>query len=269
MRGTTQAQPDFLTVINLNATVPAHHPLRAIKRRVDAALPKLSPLFNDLYAKEGRPREIQHRHYRPPWIRLRIMNASLAAPKKVWTEAELQALPEDGFIHELVDGEIVMSPKNNSFQGDICTRLIAALMAFTEPGRLGAVWDSSTGFRMNSLNVRAPDISFISRARLQAQRRRRSAESFFPGAPDLAVEVLSLNNTHKEIEERLKDFFSSGARLAWIIDSKDKRVEVCRSLTLRQWVDGDSFLDGEDILPGFRYPVADLFKPWDWEQEYD
>src|SRR5579872_5780528 len=54
MRGTTQAQPDFLTVVNLNACVPANHPLRGIKRRVDAVLQKLSPLFDQLYAKEGR-----------------------------------------------------------------------------------------------------------------------------------------------------------------------------------------------------------------------
>jgi transposase len=55
MRGKPQAQPEFLTVINLNAKVPANHPLRAIKRRVDAVLQKLSPLFDKLYAGEGRP----------------------------------------------------------------------------------------------------------------------------------------------------------------------------------------------------------------------
>jgi transposase len=54
MRGKPQAQPDFLTVINLNACVPPKHPLRAIKRRVDAVLEKLSPLFDELYADEGR-----------------------------------------------------------------------------------------------------------------------------------------------------------------------------------------------------------------------
>jgi transposase len=54
MRGTSQPQPDFLTVINLNAVVPADHPLRAIKLRVDAVLKKLSPLFDRLYASEGR-----------------------------------------------------------------------------------------------------------------------------------------------------------------------------------------------------------------------
>lgn len=55
MRGKPQAQPDFLTVINLNASVPAEHPLRAIKRHLDVVLKKLSPLFDDLYEELGRP----------------------------------------------------------------------------------------------------------------------------------------------------------------------------------------------------------------------
>lgn len=54
MRGKPQAQPDFLTVINLNSCVPADHPLRPVKRHVDAVLQKLSPLFEQLYADEGR-----------------------------------------------------------------------------------------------------------------------------------------------------------------------------------------------------------------------
>jgi len=54
MRGKPQAQPDFLTVINLNQSVPANHPLRAIKRQVDGVLEKLSPLFDELYAGAGR-----------------------------------------------------------------------------------------------------------------------------------------------------------------------------------------------------------------------
>jgi hypothetical protein len=55
MRGKPQAQPDFFTVLNLNATVPTHHPLRAIKRQVDAVLQKLSRLFEELYEPGGRP----------------------------------------------------------------------------------------------------------------------------------------------------------------------------------------------------------------------
>ena len=55
MRGTPQAQPEFLTVLNLNAAVPANHPLRSIKRQIDALLRKLPPLFEWLYQQLGRP----------------------------------------------------------------------------------------------------------------------------------------------------------------------------------------------------------------------
>jgi Uma2 family endonuclease len=200
-----------------------------------------------------------------PVMVMAVMNASVTAPRKVWTEAELQALPEDGFNHELVNGEIVMSPKNDFFHGFVSIRLSAALLAFAERRRLGTVLDSSTGFRMNNLNVRAPDISYVTGARLKALGFKVSSRHFFPGAPDLAVEVLSLNHTRKEINERLKDFFSSGTRLAWIIDPEKKRVEVCHSLTERRWVDSSGSLDGEYLLPDFRHSVADLFKTWDWE----
>src|SRR6266550_2758227 len=137
------------------------------------------------------------------------MSQAIEAPKKSWTEAELQALPEDGFTHEVVNGELVMSPKN----------------------RLGMVLDSSTGFWMFNRNCRAPDISFVTRARMAALRFGPKEKRFFPGAPDLAVEILSPNNTRAEIDARLKDFFSSGTRLAWIIDPESESVEVCRSLT--------------------------------------
>jgi Uma2 family endonuclease len=193
------------------------------------------------------------------------MSTEVEAPKKVWTEAELQALPEDGCIHEVVDGQLVMSPKNNFQHGSICMRLASALLPLVQKGRLGAVLDSSTGFWMKNQNCRAPDISFISRQRLKAAGFRHSTQRFFQGAPDLAVEILSPNNTRREIDERLKDFFENGTRLAWIIDPNQQYEEVCRSLTQRELVSTDGFLDGGDLLPGFRYGIADLFREWDWD----
>ena len=193
------------------------------------------------------------------------MSVTVEAPKKVWTEADLLALPEDGYAHELVNGELVMSPKNDFYHGHICSRLLAALVHFNEPRRLGAILDSSTGFWMVNRNCRAPDISFVSRARLQALGFKRSTRSFFPGAPDLAVEILSPNNTRAEIDERLKDFFASGTRLVWVIDPESQLAEVCHSLTERRLVGSGGLLEGEELLPGFRYPIADLFGEWDWE----
>lgn len=195
------------------------------------------------------------------------MSATVAeiAPKKIWTEADLMALPDNGFDYELVDGELVMSPKNNRLHGRVCVRLSAALLAFVESKQLGEVCDSSTGFWMANRNCRAPDISFISKKRLQSARRKGSPQTFFQGAPDLAVEVKSPNNTRREMDERLKDFFESGTRLAWVIDPETQTVEVCTSPIERKLIGSGGLLEGGDVLPGFSYPIADLFKGWDWD----
>jgi Uma2 family endonuclease len=67
------------------------------------------------------------------------------------------------------------------------------------------------------------------------------------------------------MDERLKDFFASGTQLAWIIHPDTQCVEVCHSLTQRKLLGAGADLDGEQLLPGFRYPIADLFIEWDWE----
>ena len=193
------------------------------------------------------------------------MIATAAIAKRVWTEADLKGLPEDGYNHEVVDGELVMSPANDFFHGHIATRLSTALNVFVIERRLGVVLDSSTGFWMNNRNCRAPDISFIPKERLRQMGFKPSTREFFPGAPDLAIEILSPNNTRREIDERLQDFFESGTQLAWIIDPEKRRVEVCQSPTRRAFLGSDDVLDGADLLPGFRYPVAELFKEWAWE----
>src|SRR5687767_7597940 len=105
------------------------------------------------------------------------MNSAPVAERKKWTEAELQALPEDGFIHEVVNGELVMSPKNSPKHGQICARLLSALLNHVERESLGAVFDSSTGFWMDNENCRAPDVSFVSKKRLGGLRE--PTDSFF------------------------------------------------------------------------------------------
>ena len=81
----------------------------------------------------------------------------------------------------------------------------------------------------------------------------------------MAVEILSPNNTRAEIDERLRDFFASGTQIAWIINPDTECVEVCHAPDQRKLLGSGADLDGEHLLPGFRYPIADLFKGWDWE----
>ncbi|MGZ8919920.1 MAG: Uma2 family endonuclease [Limisphaerales bacterium] len=190
------------------------------------------------------------------------MNAVSANQKKEWTEEELQALPDNGFDYELVDGELVVSPKNDFQHGDICGELLMRLR-FHALNQLGLVCDSSTGFWMSNRNCRAPDISFVAKARLSGLKK--APTEFFKGATDLAVEVLSPNNSRPEMEERLRDFFDSGTRLVWIIDPETESAEICYSLIDRRWLSPSGELNGEDLLPGFRCKLAEPFAGWSWE----
>src|SRR5438128_11477953 len=116
--------------------------------------------------------------------------AAIAA-QKVWSEAELEALPEDGFMHEVVNGDLVMSPKNNFEHENICTRLLTALENFNQTHGLGVVLGSSAGCWMKNRNCRAADISFIPKERLIGLGFKLSTREFFHSGPHLAVEVLS------------------------------------------------------------------------------
>src|SRR2546421_9120143 len=118
------------------------------------------------------------------------MVASADVTKKVWTEAELEGLPEDGFIHEVVNGELVMSPKNNFQHENICTRLLVAMEYFNLKHRLGAVRGYTAGFWMHNRNCRAPDIFFIPKTRLNALGFRPNHSKLFPCAPGLAAGLL-------------------------------------------------------------------------------
>lgn len=194
------------------------------------------------------------------------MSVVVEKSEKVWTEAELSALPNDDYLHEVVGGELVMSPKNNLQHERICQRLNFALEVFNRAHRLGAVFGSSLGFWMGNRNCRAPDVAFVAKARLIKLGYKPDTKSFFTGAPDLAVEVLSPSNTRLEMDERLTDFFTNGAQIAWIVHPDEQFVEVCHSRTDRRLVGPSGFLEGEQLLPGFRLPVIDLFGNWDWEQ---
>jgi Uma2 family endonuclease len=193
------------------------------------------------------------------------MIAATETSKKVWTEQELQSLPDDGFIHEVLNGELVTSPKEGFQHAVICGRLLFALGTFNRRHRLGVVLGSSAGYWMFNRKCRAPDVSFIPKARLESLRFSPSAKIFFPGAPNLAVEVISPSNTRTEMDDRLRDFFASGTQIAWLISPDTESAEVCRSLTQRRLVGPGGELDGEHLLPGFGYPINDLFKVWDWE----
>ena len=81
----------------------------------------------------------------------------------------------------------------------------------------------------------------------------------------IAEEGRSPNHTRAGIDARLKDSFASGTQIDWVINPDAESAEICHSPTQRQLIGSGADLDGEHLLPGFRHPLASLFKEWDWE----
>ncbi|MDJ1172935.1 Uma2 family endonuclease [Roseofilum sp. BLCC_M114] len=179
--------------------------------------------------------------------------------KKVWTDEEFMALPKDGHRYEIVNGELIDMGNSGALHGNIPIILSSALFAVVNAQKLGALFDSSTAFKMKNGNRRSPDISFFAKERLQGMSELPSG--FLEGAPDLVVEVLSPGNTVEEMHDKLVEYFENGTRLAWIIHPSEHYVLVYRSAQepdrLLKSIDA---LDGEEVIPGFTLPVADLFQ---------
>jgi len=185
--------------------------------------------------------------------------AAKSPAKKVWTDEEFMALPDDGHRYEVVDGVLVDMGNSGALHRYVCSLLLSALMGYILPKKLGVILDSSTAFTMQNGSRRSPDISFFAKARLQGITELPTG--FLDGAPDLCVEVLSPGNTVEEIDNKIVEYFENGARLVWVINLRQQYVLVYRSSQEpdRLLKSTDS-LDGEDVIPGFSLPVTDLFQ---------
>ena len=178
---------------------------------------------------------------------------------KVWTDAAFMSLADDACGYEIVDGELVVMGNSGALHGYISIVLSSALFAIVSSQKLGVLFDSSTAFKMKNGNKRSPDISFFAKERLQGIEELPT--SFLDGAPDLAIEILSPGNTVEEINTKIWEYFENGTRLVWVVNPIQHYVLVYRSATEpdRLLKRGD-FLDGEEIISGFTFPVADLFQ---------
>jgi Uma2 family endonuclease len=158
---------------------------------------------------------------------------------------------------ELVDGEILQISPPGYRHGRICVRLSRRLDEFVERSNLGAVV-SEVGFilRRDPDMVRGPDVAFLSAPRLA---ELPDPSKFWPGPPDLAVEVLSPEDRASEVSAKVGDYLDAGAVLVWVVDPESRTVSAYRGIQSVRVYRGDDELSAEDLLPGFRLKLADLF----------
>ncbi len=171
---------------------------------------------------------------------------------------ELLHMPDDGFRYELVRGELRrMNPAGN-VHGRIAVRITWRLAQHVEENRLGTVYAAETGFKLatDPDTVRAPDVAFVSRARVEAVGE---IEGFWPEAPDLAVEVISPGDSYADVEEKVFDWLDAGTKMVVVINPRQRSATVYKSPTDISALAEADVLDGGDVVPGFELTVRDIF----------
>jgi Uma2 family endonuclease len=174
------------------------------------------------------------------------------------TADELFMMPDDGFRYELVKGEVRRMPPAGSEHGAVAAHVAAVIAQFVKAHGFGVVFGGGTGFKIASDpdTVRAPDLAFVRRERIP---EAGVPKGFWPGAPDLAVEVISPGDTYTEVEETVNDWLDAGTCMVLVLNPRTRTVTVYTSPTdVVRLTDSDT-LDGGELLPGFTCRVAELF----------
>ena len=175
------------------------------------------------------------------------------------TAEEFFRMPDDNYSYELVRGRLIQMPKPSPRHGFVATGIGVALYTFVTAHDLGVVLTNEVGFMLASDpdTVRAPDISFLRRDRIPATGL---PDFFWPGAPDLAIEVRSKTDRWPDVLEKVDEYLRFGTQMVWVIDPKRLEVMVFRPGTEPITLARADELDGSDIVPGFRFPVRRLFE---------
>jgi Uma2 family endonuclease len=165
----------------------------------------------------------------------------------------------DDFLYEVVDGKIV--EKNvGATEVVIASILDQHLGMFARTHQLGRVVVEMV-FRIDVPKdlQRRPDVAFISNARWPYNRRVPDV-AVWDMVPDLAVEVVSPSNTAFEIQRKIHEYFDAGVGQVWIIYPPQREVYAFASTNRIEVLQLGQELDGGDLLPGFRLPLATLFE---------
>jgi Uma2 family endonuclease len=174
------------------------------------------------------------------------------------TAEELARIPDDGFRYELVRGELRRMTPAGNVHGRIAMNVAAPLFQHVRAHNLGSVYAAETGFRLTSDpdTVRAPDVAFVRRARVEAVGE---VEGYWPGAPDLAVEVVSPGDSYAEVEEKVFDWLEAGTKMVLTVNPRKRSVTVYQSLVDITVLIKTDVLNGGEVVPGFRLAVRDVF----------
>jgi Uma2 family endonuclease len=181
------------------------------------------------------------------------------------TIAQMQALPDDNWQHELVEGRLVRMPGSGSKASRIAANLIIALGSSVRPRKLGSISGADGEYDLTPAGATLettliPDVAFVRAGRLEPLQSKE-ANAIPHLAPDLVAEVVSPSQSRPAMAAKAQLYLAAGVQLIWIIWPDGEQIDVWRpgsDVPVATLTVSDQ-LDGLDVLPGFTHPVADLF----------
>lgn len=181
-----------------------------------------------------------------------------APAASLMTADKLARLPDDGNRYELVEGRLLQMPPASFLSSVVAATILRIVSNFVVQHRLGVCAGADGGVRLRSEpdTVRAPDVSFVRAERIPAGGL---VAGYWPGAPDLAVEVLSPSDRYPEVQRKVQEYLDAGTRLVWVVDPESRTATAFHPDGRSSFLSEDDALDGEDVLPGFRLPLSEVW----------
>ena len=189
-----------------------------------------------------------------------VITPKISLQNRLYTADELMEISKDDtHRYALIQGELIVMAPAGYEHGDRAMSLGARMRIFADDHDLGSVCAAETGFLLAAGpdTVLAPDVGFVRKERLP---QGQMPSAYFPGPPDLAVEVISPNDKPIKVSDKVKLWLQYGTRLVWVLNARTKTVTAHRIGGSVRIFQVDELLDGEDVLVGFQFPVSRLFR---------
>ena len=170
--------------------------------------------------------------------------------------AEFQGLPDNGTLYELSEGELVEMPPPKYLHSHVAHRFFEVLAEVVREQGNGKLFIEA-GYRlsMDPPTVRQPDVSFVSLDRLP----HPPTEDWIPGAPELAIEVVSPSDAAEDLNRKINQYLAAGAVKVWAAYPRTRQVHVCDEGGPTIILSERDILTEPGLFPGWSVRVSELF----------
>jgi Uma2 family endonuclease len=155
-------------------------------------------------------------------------------------------------------GDLIIMAPAGSDTGRVNSEFGADLVFWNRRAKLGVTFDSSAGFKLPNGSDRSPDAAWILTERWEALTVEQR-EKFAPICPDFVMELISPSDNLKAVQEEMREYQENGVRLGWLINRKDRQVEIYRLDGSVEILQSPTSLSGEDVLPGFTHSLEAIW----------